>query len=184
MREFRDYLSQFPTDDTLFVDTTTNSFSAQKLIQKALSKQVRFAYWGPICSPQRFDFTFDSVFECGDPGSVSFDNWLFQEFLITSPEPPVETVKSGKPVHKENLKYQETQRASMYEEVSEGIMEFAKDAKRFSIQIDGEEVVRWTNNFLRHLGREDKRNLKRVFYPTTATHDNYIPLFGFKKEEL
>ena len=36
MREFRDYLSQFPTDDTLFVDTTTNSFSAQKLVQKAL----------------------------------------------------------------------------------------------------------------------------------------------------
>ena len=83
------------------VDMMTLRFSSQRLIEFALNKSVRFAYWGVHGNFSSHDFRFNTFVPWSkyrDVGKFTV-KWDFMEFLVTSPEPPVVAVDAfGEPV--------------------------------------------------------------------------------------
>ena len=89
-------------EESLFVDSITSQFSAQKLIESTLHKNATFAYWGVMYVKQKPNYNFFSLFliESNKKSPQIFtSNWDLIEFLVSAPEPPVYAVMEGKPIY-------------------------------------------------------------------------------------
>ncbi|WP_104748893.1 HAD-IA family hydrolase [Helicobacter cetorum] len=173
--EYRDYLlKQNLGDNIIIVDTITNEYSSQKLIEKALSREVFGIYFTlyRISSHQHTSFL-----PFKDSKEVLFDNWEYMEFLMTSEEPPILTLKDNLPIYQNNVSPYEKTRSEIYASVIEGALAYASYFKESLIPIDVYSIVEWTNFFINHPSPEDREHFKEIKICRDSAHKNFVGLF-------
>lgn len=124
-QNYKKYITKIvrENDNVGVVDTVGMKFSGQKLLSMGLGRTLHGLYFACMGGQGMFI----------NPNTVSFytdnltNNWNFVEFLITSPEPPVENVINGNPIFKENISKFEKEQRNNYKFISDGAVEFAHD---------------------------------------------------------
>jgi predicted HAD superfamily hydrolase len=165
------------------VDSITERYSAQKLMRELFARDgisVSGYYWSVLS---------DTATNGGGGGVKEFRheneplayNLSLIEFLMSSPETPIEYVENGLPVYKE-LSDNERMRIETYPAIAAGIINYAKDIISVfggnDVFISYKDTKDWLNIFIDFPSSADKeqwRNLKRA---ASFDHDSYTMIFS------
>ncbi len=190
MENYKRYINSIIPDSGKIgiIDTITGEFSAQKLLEAALGKNIHGIYWSVLL--QAFQQLYDrSCFinkkTYQHDASVYTKNWNFIEFLLTSPEYPIKNMDSnGKPVYTDTPDEAEKYRARIYPDISEGAVQFTKDIQTVfgnnDIFLDGKTLVKYINNFIDYPQPLDIQKMLEIKFGLDSNHLNYVPLFADK----
>ena len=87
-----------------------------------------------------------------DP-AIFTSNWDFVEFLITSPEPPIQSILNATPIYYENLSEHESFRNQVYQQIYPNEILFAKQFTNYfrGIVFSKSFAIIWLNEFLRSI---------------------------------
>lgn len=180
---YREYLEGegLTTGNVAIVDTVTMRFSAQKLIETALSRPVHGFYWAVLQEAAK---------EGKNLAYCTFQKekyhviraWNIMEFVMTSPERPVKELKGGLPVYYEPNDF-ESERVRIFKEIEQGTLDFISDLCETSAELPSlseEFIVEWINDFLENPSSEDLDAFKDVMFSMEADHSDSIPLAPFQ----
>ena len=184
---YKNYLSiyQKPNDKIGIIDTITENFSAQNLIISCLNKKNISAtgfYWYVIYPSVN---KYVSFFNTSNDSSLYIKNWGLMEFLMTSPEYPVEGVSEDfKPIYKKDISTQEKHIREIYPCISEGSVGFAKDVKTLfnnkDIYLNYDTIVHWVNCFCDIPYKKDFIYIGNIQTSSNPNNDVYESLFRSK----
>ena len=196
LNHYRTYLYDSVRDckNVAIVDTMTTFFSAQNLIEKALEKKVPGFYWAAVtndyCKKYKHISWADNYVRKNMPVKASnvdifTKNWFFLEFLISSPEHPIESVdETGHPIFQQNPNEWEKTRAKIYQIISDEAVIFAETLKNrfgsFNSFIDFDTIVKWVNCFVEFPSSSDIKNMSEIGYASLPDHSDFRPLFSAK----
>lgn len=176
------------------VDTITGGYSSQKILQTALGgiAEITGFYWGVLKLMFNGRFRYKAFAGSGlpnggnisgKPAEIFTKNWDFMEFLITSPEYPVENItEDGQPVYTKTPSPYEIVRSKLYNNVMQGELDFANDVQKMfggaDIFLGHETVIKNIDSFINHPSKEDKKNMVILYQSVGATHSDYMPMFN------
>jgi predicted HAD superfamily hydrolase len=102
------------------------------------------------------------------------------EFLMTSPEPPLEYIENGIPCYKEFSAYEKA-RSEAYTHIADGIIDYVNDIISIfggkSVFISYKEVKNWLNIFIDFPGATDRQKWRGLKRAVDFGHDDYAPIF-------
>lgn len=177
---YRAYLRScgFGSGTIASVDTVTMEFSGQRLIASSIEQPVFGLCWVVLGYDERFQSGLSFTTYQSERYHV-ISNWNVVEFIMTSPEPPVQSLSNGKPVYFLPDSF-EAQREAIFVEISKGVLEFARDACAADIPAyAAKEMVSWINGYLRHPNKGDRALFEGVMFSESADHSDSIPLNPF-----
>lgn len=165
------------------VDTVTMEFSGQRLIASSVAQPVHGFCWVVLGEDKkRREGLHFSTYQRQHYHMIA--NWNIMEFIMTSPEPPVQSLSGGRPVYAPPDAF-EAKREGIFAEVSAGVLDFAQDACRLGTpSFTVEEMVGWINGYLRHPTAEDRALFTDVMFSETADHSDSILLDPFAPPAL
>lgn len=176
------YLKPYIKDTKIaIVDTCSIHLSSQRLLTgllEPLKKKIIGFYWFLLDSPHVDNSKFETnTYQISH--NWEFADWDFMEFLITAPEPPIEDIKSGKPIYKKISK-EEAIRIKVYPKVSEGAVLFAHVITKFfgkiSIDFTAKEITAWINKFILIPTDEEKPFISQIKHGYDSNHSVYVPI--------
>lgn len=184
---YKSYLLKNATakDKIAVVDTITQNFSSQKLIQDIVANEIPALYWSVIKS-NVWGYKYQMFMNNNIEGKYIFTkNWNFMEFLMTAPEYPIKNLTNdGLPVYDPKPTDAEKFRREIYPDVSNGAVAFANDIKQWfngaDIYLDGATLVRWVNCLCDNPTKDDFNNMAQVKHAYDSAHSDYQPLFCVK----
>lgn len=168
------------------VDVMTSYFTGQKLIEEAIEEGKALIGF--------YHFVSEYYLGAGVENykyrqqSYSLYNVPLIEFLITSPELPIQKLEQGLPVYQDAGK-EECKRFEIYPCIAEGIVNFAEDYQYFfdkldDVHLDIEMVRRWLDHWACHPSIEDKEQFSEIEYSMESSHTKYEPLFPKWRENV
>jgi len=183
---YKNYLKSdvFRDGMAFVVDTATDSFSAQKLISNSIANNVLGIYWCVMSNGA--ENAQSNVFKCFQKESHhTIKSWNLVEFIITSPEPPIKSIKNGNPVYF-SINGSEARRIKIFKEMERGIAEFINEVKASplsELSIDNNIVTCWVNDFIDNPHSFDREAFKPLYFSSLLDHSDLISLSPFKQEE-
>lgn len=172
------------------VDTITENFSAQQLIESALKKSVNSyaMYWHTINKTEilpRNTYSSWALTSKKHPKISYISHWALMEFLMTSPEYPIEGItEQGQPIYKKNISEAEKIIRTVYPDISNAAEQFANDIKKLfagaDIYLEYETIVAWINCFVEEPSKQDKKHMLNIKTSSNPQNDIYMSLFGSK----
>ena len=177
--EYKKYLENkiFGNGRVLVVDTITDKFSAQKLISGSISNKVSGIYWLVL------DQINKKSFDCFQKEHRhKLKSWDLMEFIMTSPEPPIQIVKNETPIYYPANRF-EKERIEIFYEMTRGIDEFIESVKNSPLSkmdIDNNIITCWINDFLANPKPVDRDIFKSVFFSITPDHSDLNSLDPFR----
>ncbi len=179
--EYRNYLEILPFGDGTIatVDSITMLFSSQRLIAENIDNPVTGFYWFVLDKGK--DLKDGLQFQTFQPERYhTISCWNLMEYIMTSPEPPIQAVQSGLPVYYEPNAF-EMIRPGLFVQMEQGILEFAKDCLQAAIPptIPEKQVTKWVNTFLANPTKEDLAAFAPIMFSELADHSDCIPLDPF-----
>ena len=183
--KYRAYLRGmgFGSGTVATVDTVTMEFSGQRLIASSVEQPVHGFCWVVLGEDKKLrDGLSFSAYQPQHYHVIA--NWNIVEFIMTSPEPPVQSLNDGVPVCFPPDAF-EKKREAIFAQVSAGVLEFARDAccagaPYFTVK----EMVGWINGYLRHPSAEDRTMFADVMFSESADHSDSEPLDPFAPPAL
>lgn len=187
-KKYQNYLKSMVGDDKqpAIIDSITENFSAQLLIDNALPDDTipHGMYWytihnRDIVPPDQYSAFFNSSSYL----PVRISHWPLMEFLLTSPEFPIEGIDNdGRPIYKQNISDEERHIRTVYPVVSDGMLSFANDVRELfgnrDIYLDYDTVICWLNEYINRPGRMDRKCMGTIKTATNPNNDSYASLFG------
>lgn len=179
---YKSYIfSKFDTRKKVFiVDSRTENFSAQRLIQEVLNKKVIGIYWDIIKTNNMHEI-FDHIAYQNNDSKISV--WRLFEYLITSPEPPIKAINKNLDIIYSKSP-QEASRARDYENIENGCMSFINDLqKRFNKNLPlifYSNITDYVNNFLSNPDKEDIQKFSTALIAADKNHVKYTPFLSCK----
>lgn len=162
------------------VDSITMLFSGQKLIVEMLDNPVIGFCWGILGANKNLQKKL-KVYTFQPERYHVIRNWNVIEFIMTSPEPPVMSVKGGLPAYYPASDFEQI-RPIIFAEIEKGVMDFVNDVltkcealPSFSNQV----ITEWVNDFLLNPNEEDRTAFEPIMFSETAEHSDCIPLNAF-----
>ena len=155
---------------SVIIDTTTGAFSSLRFAKTILKDQlIEGIFTGTYLNKEaEFFYTtfFSEIFT-----TIDTPNIKLMEFMITSPEPPVEGLSNGKPVYGEK----EEEKAKIYKEVEEGIFGYIEDHVNLfrnlnNVNFSPECLMKMFNNFRRSITDEDKLCFESIIFSSEPNH--------------
>jgi HAD superfamily hydrolase (TIGR01549 family) len=160
------------------VDSITEKYSAQRLLQELSTPDnisVQGYYWSTLNGGGGGGI---NVFK-GENESLVYNLSLI-EFLMTSPEPPVEYLESMLPVYKE-LSDEERTRGETYQFIAKGIIDYVNDVISIfggnSVFIAYKDIKNWLNTFIDFPSGGDRRRWRNLKRAASFDHDAYTLIF-------
>ena len=155
---------------SVVIDTTTGAFSSLRFAKTILKDQlIEGVFTGTYLNKEDelfYTTFFSQVFTTIDTPSIKL-----MEFMITSPEPPVEGLLNGKPIYgaKEGKKEQ------IYKEIEEGIFGYVDDHVNLfgnlnNINFSSECLMKLFYNFRQSITDEDKLYFQDVIFCSEPNH--------------
>ena len=172
------------------VDSTTGMFTSQKLVQNSLPPHVEnlhgFYWWfHELAADKKHSYSCDAFSDTApfaDWSDIQSYRWNLMEFLFSSPEYPIKNLDdNGSPEYDDTSRHEKT-RSDIYEMVSGGAVEFARDMKRIFGEWAPEfGIVALTRNVKSVQdapSRADKKHLSRLYWADDSGHKRYAPIMG------
>jgi predicted HAD superfamily hydrolase len=177
LESYRSYIRKMTDgyDSVYVVDSTTQKFSSQRLIDAASGKKTKGVYYTLLKGKNR-------------KGSVAFRNNYrahfsltaidMPEFLMTSPERPIKGVDSeGSPIYRRTVSEHEIFREKNFGDVSEGTERYAEDLKKIFEnkipRLGGDTITEWLRTFYRNPDAEDEKHLSELYWASDPGHSEY-----------
>lgn len=165
-------------NNTCMVETCSINFSSQKLLVKAFDDDVTGYYWQMA---KKTEFINKAFFEHDIRIKGYSRDWNFMEWLMTSPEYPIETVINGKAVYKYNISKHEETRSKTYPALSKGIEDFAMDIikifKEKEVYFNVQLIEKWMIIFADNSTRNEEKMFAKILHSADIDHHDYIHLF-------
>lgn len=151
--QYTQYVSSLNIDEKCaLVDGCSSGFSAQRLIEECLGKQL-FSFYLLAMANRNF------IGALYQTQLYSLPFQLMSEFLFGSPEPPIREIQDKKPVYDMTMSKQEKFKTSVSEMITEGAIECAKVLGEEKIDITTAELLDYFDSFMKKLTDEDKKEL-------------------------
>ena len=175
LSNYLDYLKDKCRDDEIsIIDCTTKKYSSQKLVENVIGRPVRGYYLVTLSDDDRYEHM--AMCDWRSP-AIGWMNIDIPEFFLCSPECPLSSWNDG-PVF-DNSSENETFRASIYGDVSDGELDYAKSYKKifgkFMIPFDYWSVVKWSKMSAVR-GSIHYDSLKKIKWASDPDHSDYMPL--------
>ena len=177
------YLSRNKVDlnvPSIVVDTGTLNFSAQRALQKVFNSEILGVYFNVFAEADIDRANALKFFDFSAGLNRNIYPWDFLEFLISSPELPVESLDSGgNPVYKSNPDAAEIQRSKWIGEMNKGFEDFFHDCKDLCLMVSPSpvDIVKWINDLSFNPDNFDWQFLSKLKHTGNSQHQDYIPLF-------
>lgn len=189
MEKYYQYLVEIKSDTAkcAVVDTVTENYSAQKMMEAAYRKEILGIYWILMTDKDRERFrhysmggTYTEEMEKSKEHFLT-SHWSFVEFILSSPEPPVKMVDTGgSPVYSTNVPPYERYREEVYPKIADGALLFARDIyDRFAgadIFFSFRGITRWINTYLKRPSARDFEYMSKIYFAGNTEHTEYNPL--------
>lgn len=191
-QKYKDYFSLFGLYNKKIglVDSVTAYFTAQKLIESVLQKNVYGMYWlANLYAFQDAKIFYD--FTSFDPGcKMRIKDWMVVEFVMGSPEPPIIAINKGNPEYQAELPEHEKFRLKIFPDMEKGVLEFTKSALTIfaglDLFIDNNIVTEWVNLFCVVPTDVEKKIFSKIQFSLDVAHSNFreFPLAWFKEPKF
>lgn len=165
------------------VDSITENYSAQRLLEKALDTELHGIYWWHANqdSAVKRNCSFFSEKKTIHDGNVRPKMWNYVEFLLSSPEHPIKGVHAnGEAIFSSNQSPYEYERSRLYSDIEEGALMFANDVKELfnghDIFLSASVLSSWIDAFLENPTREDMREMRNIRFPIDSGHKKWEPM--------
>lgn len=159
------------------VDSVSMFFSAQKFFEKIFLEKNFYGFYYLI--QKGADTKNNNVDSFKKISSYSEDLKLV-EFIMTSPEPPIEYVSNDKPKYKE-ISISEQKRIDAYNIFSSSALQFAQDVKKYfndlNLNMSSSEISEFINTFIDYPTIEDRQAFSDVLFAYDPEHEKYIQIF-------
>jgi len=182
MSKYKQYLLEKKVDDSVIavIDTITVSFSSQQLIAAALDDVSLMGYY--FCALTEFDEYKNNKFKRFFPIRNRLKLGSFIEFLMTSPEKPIQRIENNLPVYQDNISVYENNKIRIYPFVSQGEIDFAIDIQQIfgkdDIFLTDEIIYNWLDVFAENPKKCDKKYFKLIRHGQDILHsDFYVDIF-------
>ena len=175
LSDYSDYVREMcGNDDINLIDCTTKKYSSQKLIEKVLGRSVKGYYLVTLSEEDCYEHVAMCNWHSPVIGWMNID---IPEFFLCSPECPLSSWNNG-PVFDDSSS-NELFRASVYGDVSDGELDYAKQFKRifgeYMIPMDYWSLVKWSKmSAIR--GGVHYNSLKQIKWASDPDHSDYMPL--------
>lgn len=174
--EYKQYLENLQLSDAvIIIDSRTQNFSSQKLLNRFLDKHLLGLYYINSIDDPKLEY-----FSYHPDRNNSILSWNVIEYFLSAPTPSVLEVVKGKPVYAERGSVEQN-REEVFYDVEKGVLEFVELAKKMGIseQIPEKLIADWVNNFLMNPSAEDKSVFKEIKFANDPLHENYTYLNPF-----
>lgn len=185
-KEYQRYLDSvdFGEGVVAVVDTVTMKFSSQQLLDNALENKTFGYYWVVLDREGRFqkDFRF-STYQQKRYHTIRV--WNLMEFIMSSPEPPIQSMADEKPIYRE-ANSDECKREELFLELEEGVLSFVRDflAEGKQTELNNRCITEWVNDFLKNPDDSDKRAFEGIMFSERADHADSVPLDPFGQNKI
>lgn len=168
------------------IDTITEQFSSQKLIENTLGIKTVAIYWSVL--KHAVDGIFehqDFIYNNGANNHAFTKNWDFMELLMTAPEYPINNVTAdGKPVYTQSPTADEQFRKQIYPDIANGAIDFANYIKDtfggYDIYLSAQTLISYVNCFIDFPTKSDILNMSNIKHAYDSGHSDYRPIFSVK----
>lgn len=162
------------------LDSVTMRFSAQKLLCASVDNPVVGFYWVVLqdALSEGKGLKYHSLQK---KHYHMISAWNIMEFIMTSPEPPIQALENEEPVYWPTNEFEES-RIGIFNDMQKGVLNFVNDLmkdKKELPSISENFIVRWINDFLSNPTQEDMDEFKNVMFSMEADHSDSIPLNPF-----
>lgn len=175
LQDYQTYFSgkEFGCGTIGVVDTVTMKFSSLRLIDSVSSQATLGLFWLMLRGAK--DYTNGLCYEVYQQENYHMIScWNLMEFIMTSPEPPIDALDSnGMPVFV-SVEGFEQERAVRFTALERGTLEFAKDviAGGRTPAISNADITCWVNDFLKHPDVLDRMAFADVMVSERADHSD------------
>lgn len=180
--KYRKYIAGlgFGKGKVAVVDSITDKFSSQNVIEHVVENQVVGLYWMVLR---------DGLKNAGNKKFVCFQkehyfrlcSWDIIEFILSSPESPICGVEDGMPVYHSGNPF-ENRRKEIFGQMEDSALEYVVDRmKRKVINYDpkADTMIDWVNDILCNPTESDLENFRNIYFSINADHTDMIPLQPF-----
>lgn len=164
--------------NVVVVDTVSMFYSGQVLLQKFMpNKKITGLYY--LVQQDAKDSPFVKTFK---PKSHYTPDLSLIEFMMTSPESPIQTVENAKPVYAKNVSIEEQKRQEVTKKLSAGACEFADFAlsvfgRGVDLCISSGVLTDYIMNFIDKPSDIDKKMFFEIKFAYDPQHSIYAPIF-------
>ena len=159
------------------VDSVSMFFSAQKFFEKIFPEKNFLGFYYLI--QKGADVKNNKVDSYKEVSPYSEDLKLV-EFIMTSPEPPIEYISEEKPKYKE-ISVFEQKRIDAYRIFSNSALQFVNDMSTYfgnlELNISSNEISEFINIFIDYPSIEDRQAFSEVLFAYDPEHKKYIQIF-------
>lgn len=179
--EYKRYLDGlgFQGGTIAVVDTVTMKFTSQRLISENIDYQTKGFFWCVLKSANDDGRNFAyASFQTEQYHTIR--NWNVMEFIMTSPESPVQSVQHGKPIYMEETQSEKT-RKKAFDGIAKGVNAFVDDLLAFGpdLVFSNAFVTKWVNDFLKHPTKKDIAAFEEIRFSEREDHKDNILLDPF-----
>lgn len=170
---------EFGNGTVAVVDTVTMKYTSQRLLESELGRKTRGYFWTVLRSGLDYKGNLDCRVFQTEPYHL-IRCWNLVEFIITSPEPPIEGISEAGAIYQAEAP-QELARESAFAEMEKGILSFIEDVcteGKFPV-MESHEIAAWVNEYLKHPSEEDIKLFQPIYFTEDEYHSDYIPLDPF-----
>ena len=180
-QNYKEYINSINIngDKIATVDTFSIFLSSQKLMSLFLGKENVIGYYWFFIKNTYLNNKDYNINSFQKDYEHKFFDWDIMEFLITSAEPTIKNIIDSKPLYYTPNKY-EQKRIKIYKYISEGIIDFAKNASDIFFDLESfitdEEITKWINILYNIYTETDKKYLRKIKHAWNIDHSKYVPI--------
>lgn len=166
------------------VDSVSMRLSAQRLIERVSGVHTVGLYVrllprsGAEEAVERYEFSGGAMDDFYGRSAACH----FTELIFSSPEPPIVTMRQGRPVYADRLSEDEIRRCEICREIEKGVMAFVRDIRaRFlghDVYITARHIATLMRQYMSAPESGDRLAMHSVTKATGADNCEYIPLFA------
>ena len=150
---YRQYMKKYAIDDkTAMIDGCSSGFSAQRLVEKTIGRNV-FCFYLLAMAKIRYAATLYST------QLLSLQWQMLSEFVFGAPENPIRGIDNGLPMYETNLSKEESLKVSVSQNIAEGAVACAKVLKKENVEITPDDWREYVDLFMEYISEEDEKFL-------------------------
>ncbi len=177
-QEYKDYISGLGIGKgkTYIVDSRTENYSAQKLIEKTIKKETIGLYW--VIGSENSMYLAKAYQKEKQNVLLS---WQLIEFILSAPTPPIKAIRACAPVYSEGNSF-EGKRREIFKKIETGAKDFLSDVvaqRLIEINVDEKIIRTYINDYCEHGNKEDIEHFEEVKFSSNPDHTDSMELMPF-----
>lgn len=160
------------------VDTCAGAFSAQKLIKEYWNNQDIIGVY--LASYLNYELNYINLTGQNHTQLKNNFNWDFIEFLLSSPEAPIENIENEQPIYRDILSKEDKYYQKIFPHLEKGILNYIllyrKVFDGISNIIFSKPVFEYISSYWTNMNDSDRNFLRTIKHPVDTKQKKYLTL--------